>query len=78
MVDEDIIEIIAKRWFDQDTPVGSSATWEGQPESVKDVCRRLARAFWNKPSVLYDQVRLDREADRNRVNRLDVLLNKFG
>lgn len=48
----EIIEMIAQRWYETSPRTQTTATWDTQPESVKRVFRTLAAQFWRKPSAL--------------------------
>ena len=47
----DIIEQIARRWFETE-PSTHAASYDSQPESVKEVFRARARQFWLEPGKL--------------------------
>ena len=56
MTDDDIIEAIARRWFDT-LPATQQPSWDAQPEPIKEQFRERARRFWRKPSRMDDLVK---------------------
>lgn len=54
----EIIEAIARRWFETaGYDASKSPKWDNQPEQIQAHYRELAERFWRKPGQLFDHLR---------------------
>ena len=57
MVESEIIEAIAKRWFER-VSTDPRPKWDNQPDSLKNAWRERAQRFWDNPNELLKGIQM--------------------